>query len=382
MPGNLSQSDARPSPSTGGQARRSPNDLRNEFPSGRLRTPGAVGGRVGERGLVRRGLSTLEVRARAILTVVVSAHRSTGRIAGTVRVALVMTLVFVLCIPGCGGSESGARGKPVVLVAGDSLVAAATADLTNLSPPEAVTAVLAGVGASPCDLWAGYRAPPAFGGRYLSFRAAVHSERPAAVVLAFSGNPGLSVHACITKPTTAYTLSRITVAYRDALRSMGTLATRNGARVYLSAIPARNPRIPEGWKGHTQYGYNGDPAFNTMMSGLARAMGWTYDTGAAAAISGAHLGWTLYLPCQPGTGEACVNGRERVRFGGTDAIHCDAPGTNGTDAPSDGSLRFARGLLLEPLASLGLQPLRQATSSPTTIPRSGCVVSSPTTDSG
>jgi hypothetical protein len=76
---------------------------------------------------------------------------------------------------------------------------------------------------------------------------------------------------------------------------MGDFAARMGARVILSATPARNPNVPEGWVNHSQHGYNGDPAFNIMMFELGVEKHWTVDIKAAAAISGAGLGWTLYL---------------------------------------------------------------------------------------
>lgn len=260
----------------------------------------------------------------------------------------------------------------MVLIVGDSLVAAARSDITGLSPTQADTMVLAGVGDSPCDLWSGYRASPPFGDGYLSFRSTVVSERPSVVVLAFTGNPGVSVHACITMPTAPYSLSEILSTYRRSLRAMGAFAAERGAKIFLSASPARNPGVPEGWVHQVQEGYNGDPAFNVMMSGLASSEGWTYETAAAAAISGPGLGWTTYLPCQPAKGIDCIDGRQRVRFGGPDAIHCDAPGSNGTGAPSDGSLRFARGLLTPPLAALGLHALAEVGSGSTTVPTRSC----------
>ena len=322
----------------------------------------------------RKGLWTLWVAARRLLTVFMHVGGSPGSRL-TVRGILLLTVAVVMAASlgvACDRSGTGARARPVVLVVGDSLVAASAADLTGLSPPQTRTVVLAGVGASPCDLWAGYRAPARFGGSYLSFKAAVNADRPKAVVLAFTGNPGVSTHACISEPTTAYGLSEILAAYRGSLDAMGTFAATRGARVYLSATPARNPGVPEGWVDQEQQGYNGDPAFNTMMSELATSRGWTYDTGAAAAISGPGLGWTLYLPCEPANGMTCVDGKEQVRYGGSDAIHCDAPGTNGVGTPSDGSLRYAKGLLKEPLAALSVRPLPEATSGSTTVPGSRC----------
>jgi hypothetical protein len=241
-------------------------------------------------------------------------------------------------------------------------VAAAAGDLVGYTPSSIDTVVVAGVGASPCDLWDGFREPRIFGGKSLAFRAAVDVDRPKVVVLAFTGNPGISKNACITQPNTSYSLSDIVSRYRQSLSSMGTFATRMGARVILSATPARNPNVPEGWVDHSQHGYNGDQAFNVMMFQLGVAKHWTFDTQAVAAISGAGLGWTLYLPCRTAVDADCVNGRQQVRYGGPDAIHCDAPGTNGIGAPSEGSLRFAHGLLEAPLEALGRTPLRDVRS--------------------
>jgi hypothetical protein len=295
----------------------------------------------------------------------------TCRARGTTPVAVVV-LVAATLSAACGGANTVGRGPVAVLVVGDSLVVAASADVTGLSPPGTRASTLAGIGASPCDLWAGYRAVPTFGGEFLSFRATVGSERPKAVVLAFTGNPGISAKACITDATSAYRLPDVVSAYRTALSAMGTYASAMGSRVFLSATAARNTGVPEGWVDGSQHGYNGDPAFNSMMSELARSHGWTYDTGAAAAISGPGLGWTLYLPCQPAAGVACINGHEQVRYGGPDAIHCDAPGTNGPNAPSRGSLRFARGLVTKPLADQGLRPQDQVRTSPSHVPSPNC----------
>jgi hypothetical protein len=328
-----------------------------------------------------KGLLTLGDAPPSLLTVPMQVGRSQrGRLTvrGVSLLAVTVTVAATL-VTACGGPGTGAQGKPVVLVVGDSLVAAAASDLTGLAPPRASTVVLAGIGASPCDLWAGYRASALFGGGYLSFRAAISSERPTAVVLAFTGNPGLSAHACVREPATAYSLSEILSAYRQSLSAMGAFAAGRGVRVFLSASPARNPDVPEGWVDSKQQGYNGDPAFNTMMSRLASSHGWQYTTDAAAAISGPGLGWTMYLPCQPATDMNCIGGHEQVRYGGSDAIHCDAPGSNGIGTPSDGSLRFARGLLTAPLAAVGLRPLEQTPSSSTTAAANRCSTSTSTT---
>ncbi len=327
-----------------------------------------------------KGLLTLGKGVPPLLTVPMCVGRSQrGRftVRGISLFAVAVTVAATLAVA-CDRSGTSVGGRPVVLIVGDSLVAAAASDLTGLSPSRTDTVVLAGIGASPCDLWAGYRAPPLFGGNYLSFQAAIGSERPAAVVLAFTGNPGLSAHACIPNPTTAYSLSEILSAYRRSFSAMGTFAAGRGARIFLSASPARNPSAPEGWVNHKQQGYNGDPAFNAMMSGLASSHGWTYDTDAAAAVSAPGLGWTMYLPCGPSNDLHCIDGHEQVRYGGSDAIHCDAPGSNGIGSPSDGSLRFAHGLLIGPLAALGLRPREMTAPSSTTVAANRCSTSAPT----
>jgi hypothetical protein len=219
-------------------------------------------------------------------------RRSRGGISGLLAIAVVALACTVVA---CGNAESSAQHRPTVLVVGDSLVAAAAEDLVDYTPSGVDTVVLAGLGASPCDLWHGYREPRTFGGKHLAFKATVDVDRPKVVVFAFTGNPGTSKNACVPRSSTAYNLSEIVSRYRQSLTSMGDFAARMGARVILSATPARNPNVPEGWVNHNQHGYNGDPAFNIMMFELGVEKHWTVDIQAAAAISGAGLGWTLYL---------------------------------------------------------------------------------------
>lgn len=251
------------------------------------------------------------------------------------------------------GPLGPSRG-PTVLVVGDSLLVGAHDAVVELGSGPVRVVDLAGIGASPCDLLPGYRQPETPDGRMLSYQASLDSERPAAVVLAFTGNPGLTRHACVTDPAGPYTLGQLLGAYRDALSTMGRAARRIGARVYLSAVPARNPSAPEGWVRSAQHGYNGDPAFNAMLAALAATEGWRYDADAALALSDANRGWSLYLPCWPAE-SGCRNGRIQVRGGGTDPIHCDPPGSNGPGSPSAGSLRYAWGLLYRPLRDLGAE---------------------------
>ena len=100
-----------------------------------------------------------------------------------------------------------------------------------------------------------------------------------------------------------------------------------------------------------------------MLQTLARQKGWTYDDDAARSLSGEGLGWALYLPCLLEDGSACISGRVEVRVGGTDPIHCDAPGTNGPASPSAGSQRFARGLFSRPAADLTAKSVLAANGS-------------------
>lgn len=249
----------------------------------------------------------------------------------------------------------GLARRPVVLVVGDSLVVGAGAELVARSTPAVGVSVLAGIGASPCEMLSGYRQPDLVGGGELSYRKALGATSPRAVVLAFSGNPGLTAHACVPDGRGDYPLGQLLAAYRAALSRMGELAESVGAQVYLAAVPARNPDVFEGWDGTTQYGYNGDPAINTMLAALAKARGWIFDRGAEQALAGSGAGWTLRQPCLPGE-VACHDGQAQVRMGDTDPIHCDAPGTNGPESPSAGSVRFAAGLLGAPLSDLGSLP--------------------------
>lgn len=278
-------------------------------------------------------------------------RRSGIAVAAAVVVGATMLLLWQL-----GAIDGSPSPSPhaTVLVVGDSLVVAATPDLYAESSGLAEVSVLAGLGASPCDMLSGYTQPEPLGGGELSYRSALEAAHPKAVVLAFTGNPGVSRHPCVANPSGDYTLGQLLDGYRSALTAMGAMAEAEGALVYLSAAPPRNPAVPEGWQGSVQYGYNGDPEINSMLSDLARAHGWIYDTSAAEAVSGPGMTWSLRLPCLPEDGGSCHDGQVQVRVGGTDAIHHDAPGANGEGTTSAGSLRYAKGLLGHPLADLAV----------------------------
>lgn len=245
--------------------------------------------------------------------------------------------------------------RPAVLVVGDSLVESARSEISAGSAPGTIS-ILAANGASPCDVWDGYRPAPSQSDAEISFRATLDFWRPRTVVFAFSGNAGVTGSPCFTAGTD-YRLAGLVAAYRRAIDAMGVYAANRGAAVYLSAAPPRNPAVPEGWVAGVQWGFNGDPAFNDMLSTLAAARGWTYDTGAAARLSGLAGDWTLRLPCVAADGPFCTGGTVQVRYGTTDPIHFDQPGTNGAASPSAGALRFAVGLVTRPLADQGVAAL-------------------------
>ena len=255
-------------------------------------------------------------------------------------------------------ADSGPGGTgATVLLAGDSVLAAAGAAAHEQTPRGVRTVVAAGVGFSPCDLWLGGRDGIGPEG-VRSFRRQLEISRPAAVVLAFTGNPGLTGTGCVDARTD-YGLTALLDAYRRALDAMGRAAAGAGARVFLAAVPPRNPSVPEGWDGSVQHNFNGDPAFDRVLKSLAQDRHWTYDDGAARALSGPGGSWSEYLPCTPADGAACSDGRVQVRTGAGDAIHCAVPGTR---VISPGSLRYAFGLLENPLRWLGYRAVGLNTS--------------------
>jgi hypothetical protein len=259
-----------------------------------------------------------------------------GRRALTVVLASSLTLILL------GGGvvlRNVASASPVprsVLVVGDSVVAQASRAISRWAPRGATVWPMGGLGTAPCD-WV--RDGPA-GTRYGApdFYRAVDRDRPAAVVLAFTGNPGLSgAPAGCVDADTQYPLAALLTSYRKALLEMARYATSRGARVYLAATPPRNPATPPGRyqtaPGRWGYGFNGVPALNALLQQLASSPegvrhGWTYDTSAAASVSDPGLTWRLRLACQSWDGAACRDGTVQVRAGGWDSIHLD-PGGHG-----------------------------------------------------
>jgi hypothetical protein len=241
---------------------------------------------------------------------------------------------------------------PRVLLVGDSVLLEATGAVAEQAPRSVRVAVLAGIGTSPCDLWVDGRRGHVQGG-LPSLRTVLYQDRPTVVVFAFTGNPGVGDEACVAGSDGYYPLSELIHSYRIALDEMGTAANQMGARVYLAATPPRNPAAPEGWDGTTENNYNGDQAINDMLYSLASTRGWVYDRTAAQQLSSPSGAWTLYLPCQPADGIECVDGLAQVREGGSDAIHCSRPRSDTVRSISSGSLRYAFGLLEQPLRFLG-----------------------------
>src|SRR5579884_2611255 len=180
-----------------------------------------------------------------------------------------------------------------VLVVGDSIVTQAETQTRSWAPPGATVWTAGGPGSAPCDWNAGYRDP--FTGTWYQFSRLVDRYHPGAVVLSFSGNPGLSGRAkgCMDGAS-HYPLAALLGSYQGALVSMARYATARGALVYFAGSPPRNPATPPGaylgTGGSHQYGFNGVPRLNQLLVALAgsaegRADSWRYDPAAAQAVS-------------------------------------------------------------------------------------------------
>lgn len=221
-----------------------------------------------------------------------------------------------------------------VLVVGDSVVAQASDAISRWALPGSTVWPMGAMGTAPCDWVDSWRNPA--DQLHLSFEQAVDEHHPAAVVLAFSGNPGLSGPAagCVDA-NTHYSLAALLASYRWALTDMASYASSQGARVYFSAAPPRNPATPAGAYtaagGRPGYGFNGVPALNTLYQEIVSSPegtqnDWTYDDAAAVAVSDAQLTWQLRLTCMPWDVFACRGGSVQVRAGGLDSIHLDPYG--------------------------------------------------------
>jgi hypothetical protein len=206
-------------------------------------------------------------------------------------------------------------------------------------------------GSAPWDWESGHFDP--FSKRYLNFDSAFNTAHPSAVVLAFTGNPGLdwTTTGCVDS-SSSYSLQSLLTNYRAALTAMATYASQHGASAYFSASPPRNPATPAGSysdaSGDVYYGFNGVAQINDLYqsmvsSSVGRRFHWVYDTDAAASVSNAELSWQLTEACTNSTTSECEDGRAQVRDGGYDAIHLDTSGA--------GATLYASGLLRKPLGT-------------------------------
>lgn len=239
-----------------------------------------------------------------------------------------------------------------ILVIGDSLVMQATTALRSWNLPSVPILADGGLGSAPCDWEQGYTDP--LTGKYLKFSEVFHKVRPAAVVFAFTGNPGLDSRStgCVNS-SGHYALSTLLASYKRALTDMARYASAHGAQVFISASPPRNPATPEGVYrgsgGTIEYGFNGVPALNRLYEQMARSapgdtLHWTYDPDPAEAVSSPTLRWHLKERCLPWDDGECATGTVQVRAGGRDAIHLDTSGA--------GAILYAIGLVQMPLADM------------------------------
>src|SRR5665213_1852245 len=110
------------------------------------------------------------------------------RVVGLLGRMAVVTGIFTVAALTAPASASPTPRS--VLVVGDSVVAQAAAAIRWWTPPETTAWPAGGPGTAPCDWWAGQLNPRS--GIDDDFRGVIRQLHPAAVVLAFSGNPGLS----------------------------------------------------------------------------------------------------------------------------------------------------------------------------------------------
>ncbi len=231
-----------------------------------------------------------------------------------------------------------------ILIVGDSLVVQSTEALRSLNAPGTRIVAAGGSGSAPCDWEHGYTDP--FTGLFLRFSDVFDASKPAAVVFAFSGNPGVDFPqtGCVDSSGN-YSLATLLASYRRSITIMADYASSHGAQVVLSAVPPRNPATPlgayEGTGGTPQYGFNGDPALNVLYQQMTRSgdgqrFRWAYDHTAAASVSTPSLSWRSSSACVSGT-TGCQNGIVTLREGGLDAIHLSF----------SGEVRFAKGLIEE-----------------------------------
>ena len=252
------------------------------------------------------------------------------------------------------GAAAKASAPASLLIVGDSLSVQAAPAVPAWLPSGSQVVVEAGIGSAPCDWVTGYH--DAWSNRNLSFYRSFDQTRPRAVVFAFSGNGGISGPAAGCVDTrTQYSLEDLLTSYTRALTPMAQYASSNGAAVYFAAAPPRNPATPAGAyhdaHGHSEYGFNGVSQINDLYQSLGLSglgLGWHYDVSAALGVSQPGLVWTLDMSCQAWDTTNCHHGQVQVRAGGLDAIHLDPWGA--------GAVRFAQGLMRQPLMAEGYKP--------------------------
>ena len=238
-----------------------------------------------------------------------------------------------------------------VLVVGDSVVAQAAAAIQWWTPPGTTAWPAGGPGTAPCDWWDGAANPRS--GINDDLRALIRQLHPAAVVLAFSGNPGLSgpLSGCVDA-NTHYPLSALLASYQTDLVQMARFISASGARVYFAATPPRNPATPPGSYlangGLAGYGFNGVPQLNDLYQALAASPegvrdGWTYDPAAAVSVSDFAMSWQPDETCMPWDAHNCrlPSATVPVRAGGHDSIHLDRWG--------NGAARYGQAIIRKPL---------------------------------
>lgn len=265
-------------------------------------------------------------------------------------------LALCLVLTACAGSlalappsASGTNRDGPILVVGDSLIVQATRALQSWNLPSVPIIAQGGLGSAPCDWETGYTDP--LSGHHLKFSHVFQESQPAAVVFAFTGNPGLESNSngCVNS-SGRYSLPTLLASYKRALTKMAVYASEKGAQVYLSATPPRNPATPPGLyrgsEGILQYGFNGVPALNRLYQDMARSelgekFHWIYDPYPAESVSTSSLAWRLNERCMPWDAGGCRGGVVQVRAGGLDAIHLDTKGA--------GAILYAIGLAQMPL---------------------------------
>jgi hypothetical protein len=231
------------------------------------------------------------------------------------------------------------------------VVAQAASSIQWWTPPGTTAWPAGGPGTAPCDWWDGQANPHR--GIDDDFRGLVDRLHPSAVVLAFSGNPGLSGTAagCVNA-NIHYSLAALLGSYRGDLLGMARFVSASGARVYFDPAPPRNPATTPGVYvangGVPGYGFNGVTQIDDLYQSLVNSPeglrdGWTYDPAAAMAVSDLSMNWQLRETCAAWDAHHCQlpSATVQVRAGGHDSIHLDPWG--------NGAARYGQAIIRKPL---------------------------------